>query len=40
MVGGVPNCFSGFLMSEKGRYAEDKVPLNIQQMIERMQKFP
>ena len=34
------DAFLDFLMSEKGRYAADKAPLNIQEMIDRMQKSP
>ena len=29
-----------FVVQEKGRYAEDKVPTNLQQTIERMDKSP
>ena len=32
--------FLEFLVQEKGRYAEDKVPTNLQQTIERMDKSP
>ena len=34
------DAFLDFLISEKGRYAADKVPQNIHEMIERMQKSP
>ena len=34
------DAFLDFLISQKGRYAADKVPQNIQEMIERMQKSP
>ena len=34
------DAFLDFLISDQGRYAADKVPQNIQEMIERMRKSP